>query len=76
MLRVMDRQKHQAVASDHRLAGSQLIVNLRGRRRGDRDEITLGAVIAGPFDIDKDSLETMIRRALAPRDAPSSTSVH
>jgi len=39
-------------------------------------EITLGAAIAGPFDIDKDSLEAMIRRALLPRGAPSSTSVH
>jgi hypothetical protein len=39
-------------------------------------EITLGAAIAGPFDIAQASLETMIRRALAPRGVPSSTSVH
>ena len=39
-------------------------------------EITLGAAIAGPFDIDKELLEAMIRRAIAPRGAPSSTSVH
>ena len=39
-------------------------------------EITLGAAIAGPFDIDQDALETLIRRALAPRGASSSTSVH
>jgi hypothetical protein len=39
-------------------------------------EITLGAAIAGPFDVDKASLEAMIARALAPRGAPASTTVH
>ena len=39
-------------------------------------EITLGAAIAGPIDVDKSLLETLITRALAPRGAPSSTSVH
>jgi hypothetical protein len=39
-------------------------------------EITLGAAIAGPFDVSQTSLETMITRALAPRGAPASTSVH
>jgi hypothetical protein len=29
-------------------------------------EITLGAAIAGPFDIDQSALETMIARVLAP----------
>jgi len=33
-------------------------------------EITLGAAIAGPFDVDKGALETMIARVLAP---PSQT---
>ena len=36
-------------------------------------EITLGAAIAGPFDIDKTALETMIARVLAHRPASSST---
>ena len=39
-------------------------------------EITLGAAIAGPFDIDKTSLETMITRVLTRRVAPMSTSIH
>jgi hypothetical protein len=39
-------------------------------------EITLGAAIAGPFDVDQASLEALINRALAPRGAPTSTSVH
>ena len=38
-------------------------------------EITLGAAIAGPFDIDKSRLEAMIARVLAPA-APPSTAVH
>ena len=36
-------------------------------------EITLGAAIAGPFDIDKSALETMITRVLQ-NPAPSITS--
>jgi hypothetical protein len=36
-------------------------------------EITMGAAIAGPFDIDKTDLEAMIARVLV---RPSSTSVH
>jgi hypothetical protein len=39
-------------------------------------EITLGAAIAGPFDVDKASLEALIRQALDPRGAPTSSSVH
>jgi hypothetical protein len=39
-------------------------------------EITLGAAIAGPFDIDKARLEAMIERVMAPPIAPSSTTVH
>jgi hypothetical protein len=78
MLRAMDRQKHPD--GDERtiaLRGLSWIVN--PYEEGGvviAIEITLGAAIAGPFDIDKDALETMIRRALAPRAAPSSTSVH
>ena len=39
-------------------------------------EITLGAAIAGPFDIDKVALETMIARVMAPQVAPPSATVH
>jgi hypothetical protein len=40
-------------------------------------EVTLGAAVAGPFDIDKGALEAMIARVLArPAPAPTSTSVH
>jgi hypothetical protein len=36
-------------------------------------EITLGAAVAGPFDIDKARLEEMIARVLAPPDSPAAT---
>ena len=39
-------------------------------------EITLGAAIAGPFDIDKAALETMITRVLAQPSTPTSTTIH
>ena len=39
-------------------------------------EITLGAAIAGPFDIDKAALEEMITRVMAPPAAPPSATVH
>jgi hypothetical protein len=39
-------------------------------------EITLGAAIAGPFDVEQAALEAMIARVLARPAAPESTSVH
>jgi hypothetical protein len=39
-------------------------------------EITLGAAIAGPFQIDKAELEARITRVMAPPIPPSSTTVH
>ena len=39
-------------------------------------EITMGAAIAGPFDIDQSALETMITRVLARPTAPSSETIH
>ena len=39
-------------------------------------EITLGAAIAGPFDIDKAALEAMITRVMAAPVAPPSVTVH
>ena len=39
-------------------------------------EITLGAAIAGPFDIDKAMLEAMIARVLAEPPQPASATIH
>ena len=39
-------------------------------------EITLGAAIAGPFEIDKAALETMITRVMAAPIVPPSPTVH
>lgn len=39
-------------------------------------EITMGAAVAGPFDIDKASLEKMITRELARAGTPSSSAIH
>jgi hypothetical protein len=39
-------------------------------------EITLGAAVAGPFDIDKARLESMITRVLAAPEPPVSTTIH
>jgi hypothetical protein len=39
-------------------------------------EITLGAAVAGPFDIEQSRLETMIARVLASPEPPISTTVH
>ena len=39
-------------------------------------EITMGAAIAGPFDIDQTALETMISRVLVGPAAPHSSRIH
>jgi hypothetical protein len=39
-------------------------------------EITMGAAIAGPFDIEKEALERMIGRVLIRPGAPASEQVH
>ena len=39
-------------------------------------EITLGAAISGPFNIDKDRLETMITRVLEHPMPPASDTIH
>jgi hypothetical protein len=78
MLRAMDRQKRpgepdRAIS----LRGLSWIVN-----PFDEGgvviaiEITLGAAVAGPFEIEKAALEAMIARVLAGADTPSSTTVH
>jgi hypothetical protein len=77
MLRAMDRRKRpgeddRAIA----LRGLSWIVN--PYEEGGvviAIEITLGAAIAGPFDIDKARLEAMIGRVLTPFP-PATTTIH
>ena len=77
MLRAMDRQKRPGEADRSiALRGLSWIVN--PYEEGGvviAVEITLGAAVAGPFDIDKGLLEQMIRRVLAQPDA-SPTTIH
>lgn len=39
-------------------------------------EITMGAAVAGPFDVDKATLEEMIARVLARPASPQSSAIH
>jgi hypothetical protein len=76
MLRAMDRRKHPGEADrDIALRGLSWIVN--PYEEGGvvvAIEITIGAAIAGPFEIEKTALEAMIARVLArPSGPPSST---
>jgi hypothetical protein len=79
MLRAMDRQKRPGQA-DRAIAlrGLSWIVNpYEDGGVVIAIEITLGAAVAGPFDIDKTRLEDMITRVLSRADAsPSSETVH
>ena len=78
MLKTMNRLKHPT-GPDHPVAlrGLSWIVNpFEDGGVVIAIEITLGAAIAGPFDIDKAALETMIARVLARPAASASTSVH
>ena len=83
MLRAMDRRKRPGEADrEISLRGLSWIVNPFEKEGGGgvviAIEITLGAAVAGPFDIDKDVLEGMIARVLATPhpQAPTSTRVH
>jgi hypothetical protein len=77
MLRAMDRLKNPGDASrEVSLRGLSWIVN--PYEEGGvviAIEITLGAAVAGPFDIDKQALETMIARVLT-TPPPAGTVVH
>jgi hypothetical protein len=77
MLRAMDRLKRPG-AEDRAIAlrGLSWIVNpYEDGGVVIALEITLGAAIAGPFEIDKAALEQMITRVLA-QAPPRSTAVH
>jgi hypothetical protein len=67
MLRAMDRSKHPEDASRPvALRGLSWIVNpYEGGGVVIAIEITLGAAIAGPFDIEQTALEAMIARVLS-----------
>jgi hypothetical protein len=77
MLRAMDRRKRPGEADrEISLRGLSWIVN--PYEEGGvvvAIEITMGAAVAGPFDIDKAMLETMIGRVLK-GTAPPSETVH
>jgi hypothetical protein len=78
MVRAMDRQKRPGEADRSIvLRGLSWIVN--PYEEGGvviAVEITLGAAVAGPFDIDKTRLEQMITRVLATPEAPPAATVH
>jgi len=75
MLRAMDRQKRPGESDrDISLRGLSWIVN--PFEEGGvliAIEITMGAAVAGPFEIDKAALEAMIARVMNPRSQPPST---
>jgi len=75
MLRAMDRQKRPGEAERAiTLRGLSWIVN--PYEEGGvviAVEITLGAAVAGPFDIEQGRLEQMITRVLAEPDGPPVT---
>lgn len=77
MLRAMDRRKRPGEADrDISLRGLSWIVNpFDDGGVVVAIEITMGAAVAGPFDIEKASLEAMIGRVLK-GTAPASDAVH
>jgi hypothetical protein len=79
MLRAMNELKHPGAGSrEIALRGLSWIVNPFAEGGVViAIEITMGAAVAGPFDIDKTTLETMIERVMIRPVAPaSSDSVH
>jgi hypothetical protein len=77
MLRAMDRRKRPGEADrEIALRGLSWIVNPYENGVVVAIEITLGAAIAGPFDIEKRALEEMIARVLAAASGPPSSAVH
>jgi hypothetical protein len=82
MLRAMHRLKHPTETDPHvALRGLSWIVNpYEDGGVVIAIEITLGAAVAGPFDIDKAALDAMITRVLRPQTVPplstSSSTIH
>ena len=77
MLRAMDRAKDPAADPDRPVAlrGFSWIVNPFEGGVVIAIEMTLGAAVAGPFDVPEPELTSLIQRTLAPA-VPSSASVH
>jgi hypothetical protein len=77
MLRAMDRRQRPGEADrEVSLRGLSWIVNpFEESGVVIAIEITLGAAVAGPFEIDQAELEAMIARVLT-RAAPPSASIH
>jgi hypothetical protein len=74
MLRVMNRSKNPSADTTIALRGLSWIVNpFEDGGVVIAIEITLGAAVAGPFDIEKTVLEAMIERVLT-RPIPSAPS--
>lgn len=75
MLRAMDRRKRPGEADRGiSLRGLSWIVNpYEDGGVVIAIEITIGAAVTGPFDVDKAALETMITRVLSTPGTPSST---
>jgi hypothetical protein len=77
MLRVMHGLKHPGEERPIALRGLSWIVNPFEEGVVIAIEITMGAAVAGPFDIDKDALEAMISRVLVhPVPPAASNTVH
>lgn len=78
MLRAIDRAKHPDAAPDRpvSLRGFSWIVNPFDGGVVIAIEMTLGAIVAGPFDVPEAWLTTLIQRALAPSAAIPSDAVH
>jgi hypothetical protein len=78
MLRALDRAKHPEADPDRHvsLRGFSWIVNPFEGGVVIAIEMTLGAVVAGPFDVPADTLTGLIQRSLLPGTAAASTAVH
>jgi hypothetical protein len=77
MLRAMHRLKHPGEERPIALRGLSWIVNpYEDGGVVIAIEITMGAAVAGPFDIDQRALETMISRVLVHPVAPATDTVH
>ncbi|MGE3579275.1 MAG: hypothetical protein AB7I25_12530 [Vicinamibacterales bacterium] len=78
MLRAIDRAKHPDADPDRHvsLRGFSWIVNPFEGGVVIAIEMTLGAVVAGPFDVPADTLTGLIQRTLLPASISASTVVH
>ena len=78
MLRAIDRAKHPDAEPDRpvSLRGFSWIVNPFEGGVVIAIEMTLGAIVAGPFDVPEALLTTLIQRALVAANPPVSVAVH